>query len=286
MNGIPSTGTTAEVPDPILDAGVLATVTNSLDRLTPLELKRRIRQAYQPIRRGRIESAIKRLVEQKELVYTYQFGNSFLELSFEKPVRVTHSIVLKPPACDYDALPDDVVLNIKAGAAFGTGSHPTTRLSLAGLEKACKECLPLVKSRDKKVLDIGTGSGVLAIAALKIGFGRGIGLDIDPCARAEAAENAKLNGLSTRLEISGRSLDSMEGGFFLITANLRLPTLKAYFNQMIQLMESDGFLVLSGIKFSEIESIKAVSEINDLTVRWEGEALGWGALVLRQKEEM
>jgi len=91
-----------DVSDATLDAWVLDLVSESLSRLTPFELKRRIRQAYRPIERGRVESSIRRLVEQKALVYTYQFGNSFLEPSFEKPVRVTESIVLKPPACDYD----------------------------------------------------------------------------------------------------------------------------------------------------------------------------------------
>jgi ribosomal protein L11 methyltransferase len=271
--------------DGTLETRILEMVTGSPERLTPLELKRRVGQACQPRDRGRIESAIKRLVEQKELAYTYQFGHSFLEPSFEKPVRVTNAMVLKPPACDYDALPDDVVLTIKAGAAFGTGCHPTTRLSLMGLEKVFTDYPTRANHQDQRVLDIGTGSGVLAIAALKRGLDRGIGLDIDPCARFEAAENAALNGLSKRLEISDRSLDTLEGRFFLITANLRLPTLKAYFNQMARLIVADGFLVVSGITSNEIMILKDLVEIHTLRVCWEGEELGWGALVLRQKEE-
>jgi len=274
----------AAMSDGVIDTQILEMVTGSCERLTPLDLKRRIGQACQSLGRGRVESSIKRLVEQKELAYTYQFGNSFLEPSFEKPVRVTHSIVLKPPACDYDSRPDDVVLNIKAGAAFGKGCHPTTRLSLMGLEKVCNDDLPLFKNQGERVLDIGTGSGVLAIAALKLGLDQGIGLDIDPCARAEASENAVLNGLSKRLEISDRSLDSLEDGFFLITANLRLPTLKAYLNKMAQLIVSDGFLIVSGIKSNEISPLKDLADIQGLTVCWESKELGWCALVLRQKE--
>jgi len=280
LNRVSSPDRIPAISDAALDARVVEVVTGSFERLTPMELKRRVGQVGHPLERGPIEASIRRLVEQKVLVYTYQLGNSFLEPSFEKPVRVTDSIVLKPPACDYDALPGDTVVNIKAGAAFGTGCHPTTRLSLMGLEKVCMGNLIPVRKENCRVLDIGTGSGVLAIAALKMGIDQGVGLDIDPCARAEAAENAVLNGLSKRLEISGRSLASLEGGFFLITANLRLPTLKAYFSKMVQMIVPDGFLVVSGIKSNEIKTLKDRADSQGMTVCWEGKALGWGALVL------
>ncbi|MEN8244896.1 MAG: 50S ribosomal protein L11 methyltransferase [Thermodesulfobacteriota bacterium] len=282
MNGSPSKPILTEVSNATLDARILDMVTESPDRLTPLELKRRVKQVYCFMGRGRIESSIKRLVEQKELVYTYQFGNSFLEASFERPVRVANSIVLKPPACDYQPLPGDIVVNIKAGAAFGTGCHPTTRLSLLALEKVCTDNLPRIKERGKRVLDIGTGSGVLAIAALKLGVEQGIGLDIDPCARAEASENAELNSLSQRMKISGHSIDSLQGRFFLIAANLRFPTLKVYFKKMAELTEPGGFFVVSGIKSNEMKPMKDISATFGLAVYWEGVERGWGGLALRR----
>jgi ribosomal protein L11 methyltransferase len=266
--------------DALLDARLLELVTDSLDRLTPLELKRQVRQMYPSLEHGRIASALKRLVEQKELMYTYQFGNSFLEPSFEKPVRVTDAIVLKPPACAYDPQWGDVVINIKAGAAFGTGCHPTTRLSLRGLEKVCRDDLSEVGKQDKRVLDIGTGSGILAIAALKLGFGRGIGLDIDPCARAEASANAALNGLSNQMLISDQTLNSLEGNFFLVIANLRMPTLLDYFDKMSALMEKEGYLIISGIKSNEIKTLIRIAKLHGMQVCWEGRELGWGGLVL------
>jgi len=271
-----------DVSDAALDAYVLDLLSDSRARLTPIELQRRTRQAHRPIQRGRVESSIRRLVEQKALVYTYQFGTSFLEPSFDKPVRVTNAIVLKPPDCDHSALPGDIVINIKPGAAFGTGCHATTRLSLLGLERVCRAHLP--KKQGGRVLDIGTGSGVLAIAALKFGMERGIGLDIDPCARAEASDNAELNGLGHCLEISDRSLDSVDGRFGVILANLRLPTLIAYFDRMSELMEKVGFLVLSGIKSNEIKTLKGVGNRHDMKTLWEGKALGWGGMVFSRRE--
>ena len=270
------------VSDTTLDAHVINTIFNTSDRLTPLELKRRVQHACRPVKHGQIESSIKRLVEQKELIYTYQFGNSFLEPSFEKPVRVANSIILKPPNANYHPLPDDIVVNIKAGAAFGTGIHPTTRLSLWGLEKVCTDNMSRIKEGGQRILDIGTGSGVLAIAALKLGLEMGIGLDIDPCARAEATENAELNGLSPRMEISGCSLDSLQGCFFLVTANLRFPTLKAYLTNMVDLTETGSFLVLSGIKTNEIRRMKNMSKTFGMAVYWEGVEQEWGGLALHR----
>ena len=282
MNDSSSTDSVTAVSDTTLDTHVINTIFNTSDRLTPLELKRRVQHACRPVKHGQIESSIKRLVEQKELIYTYQFGNSFLEPSFEKPVRVANSIILKPPNANYHPLPGDIVVNIKAGAAFGTGIHPTTRLSLRGLEKVCTENLSRIKEGGQRILDIGTGSGVLAIAALKLGLEMGIGLDIDPCARAEATENAELNGLSPRMEKSGCSLDSLQGHFFLITANLRFPTLKAYFKNMIDLTETGSFLVVSGIKTNEIRRIENMSKAFGMAIYWEGVEQEWGGLVLHR----
>ena len=271
---------TDSVPsDPKLDAYILGVVTNAPRRMTPLELKQRVLET-RPLQRGQFKSAIKRLVLQKALVYTYQFGNSFLELSFEKPVRIADAMILKPPACNYQALPQDVVINIKAGAAFGTGVHPTTRLSLQALEKVCKGNPHCINSENRQVLDIGTGSGVLAIAAIKLGFDSGVGIDIDPCARVEALENVRLNKLCKKIEISDDSLDSIQGIFFSVIANLRLPTLKAYFRRMVDLMDTNGFLILSGIKTKEIKPLQKVSEKHGMAVYWEGIEKEWAGLVL------
>jgi len=282
VNDSSSTDSVTAVSDTTLDTHVINTIFNTSDRLTPLELKRRVQHACRPVKHGQIESSIKRLVEQKELIYTYQFGNSFLEPSFEKPVRVANSIILKPPNANYHPLPDDIVVNIKAGAAFGTGIHPTTRLSLRGLEKVCTDNMSRIKEGGQRILDIGTGSGVLAIAALKLGLDQGLGLDIDPCAQVEASENAELNSLSQQLEISACSLDSLQDRFFLITANLRFPTLKAYFKKMIELTEPGSFLVISGIKFNEVRRMKNISKTFGMAVYWEEVEHDWGGLALRR----
>lgn len=280
MKDLPHITAHVVMSDPELDAYILGIVLNAFGRMTPLELKKRVKKA-QSLKRGQFESSIKRLVQQKELVYAYQLGNSFLERSFEKPVRVTDSIVLKPPACDYRALTHDVVINIKAGAAFGTGCHPTTRLCLKALEWVCRhDCRSQNGNLRTRVLDIGTGSGVLVIAAVKLGGYKGIGLDIDPCARVEATENVVLNNLASKIEVSSQSIDSVKGLFGLVVANLRFPTLKSYFTLMARLLERGGVLVISGIKIDEIKPIKILAKQNRLAVFWEGVEHEWAALAL------
>jgi len=283
VNGSPPTSIATAMSDATLDARVLGIVSNSLDRLTPLELKRLAKHVCRTLERGRIESSIKRLVQQRALIYTYQFGHSFLEPSFEKPVRVANSIVLKPPECDYlsyhEALPGDIAISIKKGAAFGTGFHPTTRLSLQALEWVCR-CFPLPESKNRThLLDIGTGSGVLVIAGIRLGLDHGIGIDIDPCARVEALENVTLNNLAAKIDISGDSLDAIAGNFSIVIANLRFPTLKDYFTRMVELLDTNGFLIVSGIKNNEIEPLKMVSTEHRMAVFWEGIEKEWAGLV-------
>jgi len=264
-----------------IDRRVLETVTKSSTRLTPLELKQRLKIEL-ALKRGQFESSLKRLVRRKELVYTYQFGLSFLEPCFERPVRITPSIVLKPPACEFEARTGDAVVNLRSGAAFGSGCHPTTRLSLKAIDAVRVERSYLPGGGSKRVLDVGTGSGVLLIAALKLGMDAGVGLDIDPCARAEARENARLNLLGDRIDISSRAFEKIAGSFAMVIANLRLPTLKTYFAQMIERVENGGALIVSGIKTNEINTIKTWSHKGGLTVGWEGAENGWAALALHQ----
>ena len=91
---------------------------------------------------------------------------------FFKPLRVGRRLVVKPSWEEYAPRPDDLVLELDPGMAFGTGAHPTTQL--------CLEVLEDVVRPGERVLDFGTGSGILALAAARLGAGPVVGLDIDP----------------------------------------------------------------------------------------------------------
>ncbi|MCM3746387.1 50S ribosomal protein L11 methyltransferase [Paenibacillus pasadenensis] len=110
-----------------------------------------------------------------------------------KPIRVTERLTIKPTWEEYEASEGEVVLEIDPGMAFGTGTHPTTSLCLRALESTIRE--------GDEVIDVGTGSGILAIGAVKVGAGRVLAVDLDPVAVSSAIENASLNGLEDRIQV-------------------------------------------------------------------------------------
>ncbi|MFD2116139.1 50S ribosomal protein L11 methyltransferase [Paenibacillus yanchengensis] len=110
-----------------------------------------------------------------------------------KPVEVTPTLVIKPSWEQYDAKPTQKVIEIDPGMAFGTGTHATTTLCLKALEQVIKG--------GEHVIDVGTGSGILAVGACKLGADRVLALDLDPVAVSSAMENASLNQLSDQIDV-------------------------------------------------------------------------------------
>jgi ribosomal protein L11 methyltransferase len=109
-------------------------------------------------------------------------------------------------------------------------------------------------------LDIGTGSGVLAIASVKLGMHRAIGIDIESISRKEAIENVAINGLSEKIQIIDKDIAEITGSFSLIMANVRLPTLKQLASIIRRLTLPGGGLVLSGVKEDEINKLRMIYE--------------------------
>jgi ribosomal protein L11 methyltransferase len=125
--------------------------------------------------------------------------------------------------------------------AFGTGLHPTTALCLEALAETVENATP------DAVLDVGTGSGVLALAALKLGIPRAVALDIDEDARQTAAENARINGLSTRLQLIRGGPETLTGTWPLVLANISAGALIELAPALVRRVGPRGQLVLSGI---------------------------------------
>jgi len=133
---------------------------------------------------------------------------------------------------DFNAENDDVVVKINPGASFGNGQHPTSRLAVRAIEYLLKETELLPTGGETSLLDVGTGTGILAITALRFGITTGVGIDVDPCARREAMENAEENCLKDRFQIRKLDLAEIQNRFDLILANLRSPTLSRILTQM------------------------------------------------------
>ena len=150
----------------------------------------------------------------------------------------------------------------------------------AGLYREIAEKLSL--SNDERVLDIGTGSGVLLITAILCGLKTGLGNDIDACARVEAAANVRINGLEDRVVVSGQSLADIRHRFPLILANLRYPSLIKMLFQINERAETNSYLILSGIRDDELDDLLKVYEKIQFKKMWSGNELGWAGVVLRR----
>ena len=173
---------------------------------------------------------------------------------------------------DASAEPGD--LRLIDSAAFGTGLHPTTAMCLEALDQTLQHSTP------GTLLDVGTGSGVLALAALLMGVPRALGLDIDTEALRAAAENARLNGVEHRLHLMRGGPDALTGTWPLVVANLLAAPLLELAPVLVRRVGHHGRLVLSGIPSSvENDLDRAYRRLGMQHVLAQSRA-GWSALVL------
>lgn len=257
---------------------LLDIIENSRRKVTPGELEKALSRKYS-LEKKEIRSLIRGLVTENFLTYTNHYGRTFIEKSFNKPVRISKHVILKPPGFYYKPKADDVVIEIGQGVSFGNGQHPTTRLAIRGIEYALNKT-NLLKAKDKtSVLDIGTGSGVLGITALLMGIKNAVGVDIDPCSIKEAKDNAKINKLEDKFVIKNMSLEDLNTKFTLITANLRYPTLMNIYHRLVKMTELGGSIVFSGIKSDEAISVVDLYTEKYFECKWEEFEKGWAGLV-------
>lgn len=151
-----------------------------------------------------------------------------------KPIQVTDRVIVKP-AWVRKRFPGKLVIDILSKMAFGTGEHATTRLCLKALEK-------YLETGDR-VLDLGTGSGILAIAAAKLGASYVLALDIDPDAISNARENLKRNKVQKAVDVKLGTLSAeiSDDNFDLITANLTRTQIMKFFDGMNRILKKEGF---------------------------------------------
>ena len=253
------------------------------ERFTPNSLQKALAERLSTSRR-QTRNYIQQLVVAGELVYSNEDGHTFLVPSFQRPVRVSERVLLAPPdrKIIIGTVQQDVVVRLKSGSAFGSGSHPTTRLAIQAIDTVLSEQVWLRKFESGSVLDVGTGTGALIITALQLGMKDGLGIDVDPCARSEARENAKLNGFEGRIRITAESIRKINGSFALIVANLRLPTLIRYQSPFSDLTDAGGVVVLSGIKSEEASEIERYYGRPPFRRKWRSEENGWVSFVFKK----
>ena len=157
-----------------------------------------------------------------------------------KPFAIVPGLVIAPSWEQYKPPADEQVIVMDPGMAFGTGHHETTRLCLEMLSKT--EAV----TKGGTMLDVGTGTGILAMAAVLFGAGRTVGIDNDPDAVKTAQENCRRNGLSGKIEISDLPLEDLESTFDLVVANIVHDVLLELSKDLGRVADG-GSLLLSGL---------------------------------------
>ena len=199
---------------------------------------------------------------------------SLLHGGFE-PVAVGPFLII-PAGPSPPPVKDARLLRIKPGMGFGTGTHATTRQTI---ELLCE----LVKP-GKSVFDLGTGSGILAIAAAMLGAKKVLAVDIDPDAVENAAENLAINRISESVELRHGSIERAEGrSFDLIAANILTgPLLSLFERGLADLLEPGGALIISGFPPSEADRLEGVAALHGLEVCRTLTERDWSAMLLRR----
>jgi ribosomal protein L11 methyltransferase len=191
-----------------------------------------------------------------------------------RTMRVGPRSWVYPP---WERKPDGIAVAIDPGMAFGTGSHATTSLCL----EACDELLALRPGAD--LLDVGTGSGVIALLAVKLGAGRVVGTENDPVALQAAREGARLNGIAEdRIEWLLRDPSEVPGQFGIVIANILLNTLEELAEQVAAKVAPRGRAVLSGLLADQADAAERAYVVCGLRPVSRKERDGWIRLELER----
>ncbi|MBQ2999202.1 MAG: 50S ribosomal protein L11 methyltransferase [Clostridia bacterium] len=197
--------------------------------------------------------------------------------AYYKPIRIGERIVIVPAWEKYNAKEDDIIVRMDPGMAFGTGTHETTRLVIGLLEKYVRP--------DIRVLDVGCGSGILAICAAKLGAGECKAYDIDPVAVKVARENIKDSGLSNvTCDVSDllRQVDTAYAPYHVICANIVADIIIRMTPDVGRLMDEQSVILASGIIVERADDVIACFEANGFQIVERAEENGWCALAVKK----
>jgi len=193
-----------------------------------------------------------------------------------KPLRISKRIVVKPSWESYKENSNDITLTIDPKMAFGTGHHESTQLMVIAIEKWMKEGMD--------ILDVGTGSGILAIIAEKLGAGSVMAFDNDPVALKNAIENAQLNGTSNNTRFFLASPEMLQPSEYdLILANINRNVLLKYAKVFSELMKPEGKLIISGLLLSDEPKMLREYQKSGFVLVQKNAMKDWLSLVLELK---
>jgi ribosomal protein L11 methyltransferase len=198
---------------------------------------------------------------------------------FFTTTRIGKHIIVKPSWELFFPEEKDIIIEIDPGMAFGTGTHATTRMCLEAIEN-----LILYSSKPaRSMLDVGIGSGILSIAAAKMGIKKIIGIDIDPIALSYANKNIDKNHVADRVDAREISLNKLKGRFDLVVANILTDILIKLRKDIYNHLNNNGILILSGILTENKSKIRKKFASEKLALLDSNKDTDWTCLVFQKR---
>ena len=210
---------------------------------------------------------------ESEKMFEEDWANNWKK--YYKPTKISESIVVKPIWEEYEAKENELVLELDPGMAFGTGTHETTRMCIQSLEKYVEE--------NSTVFDVGFGSGILAIAAAKLGSKKAVGVDLDPVAVESAKENVGYNKLDNIEILYGNLVDVIEGKADIVVANIIAEVICILTEDVKRVLKSDGYFITSGIIHDRVDMVTKKLEETGFEVVEINKDGEWNCIVAKAK---
>lgn len=194
---------------------------------------------------------------------------------YYKPSKVGEKIVVKPIWEEYEAKENELVVDLDPGMAFGTGTHETTRMCIQALERYVKE--------ESTVFDVGCGSGILAIAAAKLGAKLAVGVDLDPVAVESSIENIGYNNLSNIEILHGNLVEVIDGKANIVVANILAEIICILTDDVKRVLKDGGIFITSGIIHDRVDMVCEKLEATGFEIIEKNRDGEWNCIVAKLK---
>lgn len=194
---------------------------------------------------------------------------------YYKPSKVGEKIVVKPIWEEYTPKNGELVVDLDPGMAFGTGTHETTKMCIQALERYVKE--------DSTVFDVGCGSGILAIAAAKLGSKLAVGVDLDPVAVESSIENVKYNNLDNIEILHGNLVEVIDGKADIVVANILAEIICILADDVKRVIKEGGIFITSGIIHDRVDMVCEKLEVTGFEVVEKNKDGEWNCIVAKLK---
>lgn len=194
---------------------------------------------------------------------------------YYKPSKVGEKIVVKPIWEEYSAKEGELVVDLDPGMAFGTGTHETTRMCIQALERYVE--------KESTVFDVGCGSGILAIAAAKLGANLAVGVDLDPVAVESSKENVEYNKLDNIEILHGNLVEVIDGKADIVVANILAEIICILTDDVKRVLKDGGVFITSGIIHDRVDMVCEKLESTGFEVVEKNRDGEWNCIVAKLK---